>query len=1104
MASLMPLLSEIYRSRFYYYQNHSLINLFMKNKKSLSLTLLILAGSATMTGTPVASSSDGIASAGAMPEVQVLTASGITLSKSIDQTRIKMTGTVVDETGSPVVGATVKVKGTTHGTITDIDGNFALDVPAGSRITVSYVGYTDYEAVAAAQMRIALKPNVTNLGDVVVVGYGTQRKANLTGAVAQVNGDVLKNRPISDIGQGLQGVVPNLNVTMTSGGAPGAGSSFNVRGTTSLNGGSPLILVDNVQMDANLVNPDDIESISVLKDAASAAIYGARAAYGVILITTKKGKKNNKPVINFNATGYWQAPAVEAHNVNSMDYLTMKDIAYQNSGGSGHYENQLVYDYAEKYFKGTYDLPVFFDNSYSTYKYGYCGNTDWWDELYKTSFSQIYNASISGGSERTRYYTSLAANDQGGILKAGNDKYNKYNANINVSTDLADWLNVSAKITNTYTSELHPTGGTTAMNSTAYSGISAYSGMMKADLSPLMPVRHPDGHYAGQGNYTNPVALQAQGGNARYKQNDLWMTGAVKLTPVKGLVINVDYTWNHFEAHSKQHVENFYDYTAVPGTENYYPWTNPSSVTLTNQDNYYQAFNAYAEYSFSLGQKKHNFKIMAGYNQEKEHTQYHYVGRKNLIDATNPSINLATGDILTNGTESQWAVNGFFGRINYNYDNKYLLEVDGRRDGSSKFRKGDRYDFFPSASAAWRISEEKFFEPLKSWWDDLKIRVSYGSLGNQAVSSNFPYLVAYGINTRYNALLNGTLPVAVTVPGLVSSSFTWEKVNQFDVGFDTTFLNNKLIAAFDWYRRDTKDMLTSGEVLPAVLGAAVPVENAANLKTVGWELSLEWNDRLACGLTYHIKGVLSDYQSTITKYSNPTGLISHYYKGCKLGDIWGYVSNGLFQTDAEAQSADQSYLWGGNWSAGDVKYEDLDHNNKINIGNNTLSNPGDRKIIGNTTPRYAFGITAGFEYKGFDFSMFWQGIGKRDYMLGGAAFWGFSDEWETPLKHNLDYWSKDNPGGYFPRLGWANSGNRQTCTRYLQNARYCRLKNLTLGYTVPKAITGKWGIGRMRVYVEGENLLTFTPLIDDFDPETLGTMTYPINRKFTVGLNLTF
>ena len=1015
-------------------------------------------------------------------------------------------GSITSDSGEPLIGVTVKVAGG-QGAVTDIDGNFSVNAAPGTMLTFSYTGFKTQTAKAQNGMHVVLESDVSNLNEVVVVGYGTQKKANLTGAVASVNGAVLENRPISNIGQGLQGVVPNLNVTMGRGGAPGASASFNVRGTTSLNGGEPLVLVDNVQMDPNLVNPDDIESISVLKDAASAAIYGARAAYGVILITTKKGKLNSRPTVQFSASGYWQKPAVEIHNVNSLDYLRMIDIAYQNSGGSGHYFNSLVYSYAEKYANGTYDQPVFYDKTYNASKYGYCGNTDWWNELYKTSFSQIYNASISGGSEKTSYYVSLGANNQGGILKATDEKYNKYNANINVTSEVTPWMEVSAKIAHTYTTEMHPTGGTTAMNSTPYSGLSPYSGMMKSDLSPLMPVKHPDGHYAGQGNFTNPVAIQAQGGNAQFRQNDLWMTGAVKLTPIKGLVVNADYTWNFYGLSSTQHVRNFYDYTAVPGTENYYPWTNPNSVTKANNDDYYSSFNAFAEYSLALAENSHNLKFMVGYNQEKKRTQYYYAGRKDLINPDNPAINQATGDMAINGNMGQWAVNGTFARINYDYQGRYLLELNGRYDGSSKFKKGYRYQFFPSVSLAWRVSEEKFFEGMKTWWDNLKLRGSYGSLGNQVVSGNFPYLATYGINSKYGALLGGKLPVAITAPGLVSASFTWETVNQIDLGFDASFLRNRLNVSFDWYRRNTKDMLVAGEALPAVLGADVPRMNAADLKTLGWELSLEWNDRLPFGLSYHVKGVLSDYQSTITKFNNPTGLINKYYVGRKLNEIWGYVSNGLFQSDEEAAAhANQSYLYGGKWGAGDVRYEDLNGDNKINDGDNTLGKPGDRKVIGNSTPRFAYGITAGCEYKGFDFEMFWQGIGKRDWFPGSgtAAYWGFTNEWQTPLTSSLDYWTTENRNAFFPKLGWNNGGNRVASTRYLQSASYCRLKSITLGYTIPKAILDKVGVSRLRVYITGENLFTFTPLIKAFDPETLDNLTYPINKKLAVGLNLTF
>jgi TonB-linked outer membrane protein, SusC/RagA family/TonB-dependent outer membrane receptor, SusC/RagA subfamily, signature region len=1060
------------------------------------------------------------------------------LNEKIIQEKSTVSGIVSDKQG-PIIGATVMVKNSNNAAVTDQNGSYTLkNLKQGDVIQVSYIGYLTKEVSYNNQgtINFVLEEDAELLNEVVVVGYGTQTKKNLTGAVEQVSGDVLENRPIANIGQGLQGVIPNLNINV-NGGAPGQSASFNIRGTTSLNGGSPLVLVDNVQMDPNLVNPDDVESISVLKDASSAAIYGARAAYGVILITTKNGRKGQRPQVSFSASGYWQSPAIRVTNINSIEFLKMKDLAYQAGGGSGHYYNEAIYKYAEAYYNGTYEYPEFYDERIDPNKWQYCGNTDWFKELYKTSFSQMYNINLNGGTERTTYYASFGFNDVNGLLKAGNDYYKKFNANLNVSSDITKWLNLSGKITHTYTKENHPTGGTTTMNPTAYSGLSSYAGMMKGDLSPLMPIRHghtgrlynspgaaginqsdiyttggkvyqDDGihYYAGQGGYTNPVAIQEQGGDGLYKINDLWMTGAARITPLEGLVFNADYTFNVYNKGEKQHVQKFYDYTAVAGTENYYPWTNPSSVTMRNFEDYYVALNVFGEYTKSI-KDTHNFKVMVGYNQEYKHTKNFWAGRKDLIVNTNPAMNLATGDRNLGYGESHWAINGLFARINYNYKHRYLVEFNGRYDGSSKFSKDGRYAFFPSFSAAWRVSEEPFFESIKHWANDLKIRGSWGKLGNQVVGNlgNFPYLPNYGVNTNYNYLLGGAKPVAVTPSGLVSGAFTWETVSQINVGLDAMFLNNRLKASFDWYKRDTKDMLTAGQTLPSVLGTNVPVENAADLKTYGWELSLGWTDVTSSNFSYWVKGVISDYQSEITRFSNDVGSIGNYYIGRKIGEIWGYRSNGLFQTEEEvANHPSQSKIWGGKWAPGDVKYRDLNGDGKIDWGTNTLDDSGDREIIGNSTARYSYGITAGFMFRGFDFEMFWQGVGKRDVAVGGPNFWGFTNEWQTPLKTALDYWTPENTNAYFPRPNWNNGGNRQTSDRYLQDASYVRLKNITLGYTIPQTILDKAGISKLRVYIQGENLLTFTNLIKAFDPETINNMTYPIQKKVAIGINLTF
>ena len=558
------------------------------------------------------------------------------------------TGTVVDAMG-PVIGASVVVKGTTNGVITDFDGNFSLEnVKKGDIIQVSFVGYVTQEVVWTGKaLNITLKEDTEMLEEVVVVGYGTQKKVNLTGAVAAIDSEVLENRPIVNIGQGLQGVVPNLNVSVS--GAPGQGSSFNVRGNTSINGGSPLVLVDNVQMDPNLVNPEDIASISVLKDAASAAIYGARAAYGVILITTKTGKKDSKPQISFNASGYWSTPATEMHNIGTIDYLTMRDIAYQNGGGAGSKASQQLWDYAKAYANGTYKYTEFFDESVDTNNWIYCGSTDWFDELYKTNFSQQYNVSLNGGNENTTYYASVGFADQKGILAMSDDSYKKFNVNLNISSQVTKWMKFTAKVMHTYSKEQHPTGS-------GSSGISSYGGMLKNDLSPLMPVYHSHTgrlvreagapaindselgittlgglkyveenalYHAGQGGNTNPFSVAQLGGQTGIKKNDLWISGALQLTPLEGLVINADYTWNFYNSGDQAVSKNYYEMRAVTGTETYYPWTNPSYAYYNNNEDYYTALNLFAEYSKQLWDK-HNFKVMVGYNQEYKHNKYFY------------------------------------------------------------------------------------------------------------------------------------------------------------------------------------------------------------------------------------------------------------------------------------------------------------------------------------------------------------------------------------------------------------------------------------------------------------------------------------------------
>jgi len=1011
----------------------------------------------------------------------------------------RITGSVVDKNGEAIIGASVMIKGTTNGTITDVDGHFVLaEASNNATLVISYVGYVTQSIALNGKMavKIQLLEDTKTLDEVVVVGYETQKKVNLTGAVGSVKGDVLENRPITNIGQGLQGAIPNLQVSQ-SGYAPGQGSSFNIRGMTSINGGEPLILVDGVVQDPNLLNPSDVENVSVLKDAASAAIYGARAAYGVVLITTKQGKKQQRPTLQVSTSLSTTKATNLPEYTDSWQYVNYMNTASVNAGGSNYFDERLVQNVKKYYDDPKNNLPVYYDPAIDLDgKYKYCGNTNWTKELYKSGALETLDATLSGGAEKMKYYASYGFMRQKGFLNTYNDTYKRHNINMFFDLDALSWLSVSARVKYTYSTEDHPSSG-----SNGWSGISAYGGQMKNDLRPIMPVKHPDGNWSGQGNFTNPFAVGAGGGSDKRKVNDLWLTGNIDIHPLKNLSIKGDFTFNPYSWNRDLYARTFTEIWAN-GSDTY-PWSNPNSERLENNNDYYTAINAYVNYSLKFG--KSNFKILAGYNQEKKKLKSFSAKREGLINNDLPAINRAIGQQYVDGSISSWATEGVFSRINYDYDGKYLLELNGRYDGSSKFPKGDRYAFFPSISAAWRISEEPFWKDLKSTVTNAKIRASYGSLGNQNVTSNFPYVSNYNITTAMNYILGNVLPVGVSSGSLISPSFTWEKVNQMNFGLDLGLMNDKLTFSFDVYRRNTKDMLVTGTPLPAVLGTSVPKENAADLKTYGWESIITWKDQIK-DVAYSVSFNISDAQSKITKFSNPTGSLDTYYVGQKIGEIWGYESNGLFQSaDEIAKSPSQTTLYGGTWNPGDVKYQDLNGDNKITYGSNTLANHGDKKIIGNNTPRFQFGLQASASWKGFDLSLFFQGTAKRDLWVGGSRFFGIGSEWDVPMKETLDFWTENNTNAFRPRPYINGShGNWQVSTRYLQDASYIRLKQFSIGYTIPNLFMNKVGLSKARVYFTGQNVFTITKLSKLYDPEIASFNIYPIPRSYSVGLNLTF
>ena len=1031
----------------------------------------------------------------------------------------QISGTVTDEKGTPLPGVSVQIKSTTRGVATDFDGKYSIEASPGNVLLFSFMGYASQEKTIGKGgggnsliINVKLKEDTQELGEVVVVGYGSQKKENLTGAIATVDAKVLESRPLTTIGQGLQGVIPNLNIT-TSNGRPGSGSSFNIRGYTSLNGGSPLVLVDGVQMDPNQINPNDVENVTVLKDAASAAIYGGRAAFGVVLITTKKGKKETPMQINISSDYSITRPTRLPDLVNSVEYLQMymeADRTGRATGsgvGSQNFTDTDLQKAKEYLANPTPANSVYIDPN-DARKYRYVGNTNWIKEMYPGWASQTQNnISLSGGTNKTTYLASVGMFSEDGLFKKAKQKFERYNITLNINTDITKWLSLHLKSTVNHKDNDQP----------ANVGRGFSAERFATDVKPLMPVYHPDGHFSGQGNFTNPFAVIATGARDTYKSDDIWITSGFTLTPIKNVKIVGDYTWNPYHMNSKNNVKMFKEYGApTDGTSiydpdkatdlGYYPHNNPATVYEANSHDLYKAANIYAQYENTFAEK-HYFKAMVGYNQESKHNESFSVQVKNLVNQDYPFLKLNNDDKPSVGSGiSDWALIGSFFRLNYVYNQKYLVEVNGRYDGSSRFSRENRYVFSPSASLGWRISKEKFFEPINSVVSDLKFRVSYGKLPNQQVNALYPYLptMPYGNQTGY---IFGTqqLPY-VSAPGLVSNNFTWEEVATRNFGVDFGFLNNRLTGSFDYYIRNTTGMLVNGLALPAVLGVGAPQRNAADLETKGFELTLGWHDAIGEDFKYGVSFNLADSRSFITKYDlNPTGSLGDYYVGREIGEIWGYTTEGLYQTDEDAAKLDKTKLAGYKWLAGDVKYKDLNNDGKIDYGKNTLDDHGDLSVIGNNQARYTFGLNLNAEYKGFDFTVFFQGVGKRDYMLNDVYFWGFSnaDEWSVPATNQLDHWTPENPNAYYPRLRFGGWGNTRTQTRYMQDASYIRLKQITLGYTLPKEVLSNIGLQNLRLFITGQNLCEWTKLIKSYDPELL-SQNYPINRVITIGVQARF
>ena len=1059
-----------------------------------------------------------------------------------------ISGKVFDTNEEPLIGVTVTIENTTIGAITDIDGAFTLQVPEGKVVlNVSYVGFVPQKVTVASgqsNVTVRLSEDAVLLNEVVVVGYGIQKKVNLTGAVASVGGEELENRVTKSLSSMLQGTVAGLNVT-TSSGVPGSSASINVRGITSIHESEPLVLIDGAVGDIDRVNPNDVESISVIKDASAAAIYGARAAFGVILVTTKSGAaKDGKATVRYSGRFGWQAPttSTDYETTGYWSVYTINQFWQANSG-------TLYVDYTDQDMQELWnrvndktehpDRPwVVEDVRNGRNQWVYYGNYDWWHSLYRDNRPmQQHNVSISGGKDDVKYFVSGSYDKQTGILRENPDIYRKYNLRSKIDFRINEWLTMSNN-TSFYSSQYSYLGDGDVENTLAYSARHALA---------CFPQKNPDGSWLYSTPYLNYKVANGRhillGENSHRnveRSTDFTNTTRLVYAPIRELSFTGDFTYRQYQSRNTSRSNVMY-YREYPDGELLSHATGAGANRLDEavNTNQYYSTNIFGTYDDTFNQA-HHLSVVGGMNYEAWKNKNISAYGENLVSTDLDDLDLvgqnAEGATITGvgGGQNEYALLGIFGRINYDYKSRYLFEVSGRYDGTSRFASGSRWGFFPSASAGWRISEESFFQPVRQWIDNLKVRGSFGSLGNQNISSYYSFARLISISSLGYTFGEGSvLPKYSSLSAPIASGMTWETAQQWDFGFDLTMLGNRLNLTVDGYIRDTKDMLTDGVDLPGVYGADLPDMNAADLRTKGYEITLNWRDRLTLGnkpFEYSVGLNLSDYKSVITKYDNENKTFAKdYYEGMEIGEIWGYVTDGLFQTDEEAKAYAEKVVLSyvlkgqtGGWQAGDVKFVDLDGDGKVGIGSNNVDNPGDRKILGNSLPSFSYGISASAQWNGFDVSAFFQGTGNHYWYPAGQSmpFWGpYSYPYLSFLQKDFlaDVWTAENTDAYFPRaMAYSASGGvlSNVNDRYLQNLRYLRFKNLTVGYTLPQSWTGKARIESVRIYFTGENLCYWSPLKKHsryVDPEAAidrsdayNNAYYPWQKSFLFGIDVTF
>lgn len=1048
----------------------------------------------------------------------------------------KIEGTVTDEKGNALVGVTIKVKGTNQGTVTDAKGNFTMVVPDDATLEISYVGYQAQEIKVGNKSHLTVKllSSASGLNEVVVVGYGTQKKVDLTGAVETVGSEVFENRSTSNVTQALQGVIPNLNIELADG-KPNRTASFNVRGRTSIGqGGSALVLIDGVEGDPSFLNPNDIESVTVLKDEASAAVYGARGAFGVILITTKKPKKGKTTLNytgNFSAVSLAKTPKFVTDGTTWLEHFR---LAFNNQSGNvpTSINNNMQYysdDWLErmKEWKKSGGKPK--TEILSNGNYEYYANTDWMDLLFKDqAFSQDHNLTLSGGNDKSSFYVSGRLYKFDGIYNFNPDVYKSYNLRAKGSLQAFKWLELSTDLVYGNNSYHMPyTASGHGANVLRYIEVSAF---------PTMPLYNPDSTYTRGTAYTLGGFMDKS--NYQDNKNNLFRN-TVRFNANffdNKLRVNGDFTFRY------NTVDYFWKTVKVP----YYQNANAKDPSYVGDQNgtikefmghtMYTASNVYSEYENTFNQK-HNVKIMAGWNYETSNYKANSIERNQLLLEGAQSIQLATGSSIKPGASvTQWKTAGVFFRVNYNYAERYLLEVNGRYDGSSRFPTDQQWGFFPSVSAGWRLSEEPFWHVNKKLFSNIKVRASYGSLGNGNISP-YQFLELLDISTS-GRVLDGALNIKTDAPAPIPAGLTWEKATTMDYGLDFDMINSKLSFSGDYYIRKTTDMYVTGPELPDIFGAAPPKGNFAAMTTRGFEVSLKWQNNFELGgknFHYNVSASLYDYVSKIDNFNNPTKRFTEYYNGMTIGEIWGFRTDGLFQTDPDPNQYINTIFKSsadGIWRAGDLKIRNLDgsKDNMITKGKQTVDDPGDMTIIGNSEPRYQYSFTVGGDWNNFFISALFFGVAKQDwYPTKESAFWGQYNRGynQMPAWQLGNYWTPDHPNAYLPRYSQYNGAvafsGLVPNDRYLQKVSYLRLRNIQIGYTLPKIWIDKIGLNDARIYVSGENLFSWSPvykvaknfmdvltLTGNKDPDLNSGYnqgdgnSYPLLKTISFGLSLTY